>query len=72
MCNKYILYTNIQIIHKYVHLLHNFFRAIESIKTKKKVLQFVFKTFCERSKYILSLDKKIKNLPPKCLDIVKL
>ncbi|XP_027853745.2 reticulocyte-binding protein homolog 2a-like isoform X2 [Aphis gossypii] len=46
-------------------------KAIESIKTKKKVLQFVFNNLCERSKYILSLDKKIKNLPPKCLDIVK-
>lgn len=46
-------------------------KAIENIKTKKKVLQFVFNNLCERSKYILSLDKKIKNLPPKRLNIVK-
>lgn len=49
-----------------------FFRSIENIKMNKKVLKFVFNNLCERSKYISSLDKATKNLPKKCLAIVKL
>lgn len=47
------------------------FRSNENNETSKRLMKFVFNNFCEKSKYISTLNKEVTGVHPPYDDIIK-